>query len=92
MILTDLISHGSHLHGIIEQLYLVLFSPCGVLGYTYVWLNRRPYIGALFKSYKLSTAIDTNLEKTNFLDITLDLANEKFKPYRKPNDQPLYVL
>ena len=48
-------------------------------------------IVALFKSYKLSITIDTNLETTNFLDITLDLANEKFKPYRKPNDQPLYV-
>ena len=27
----------------------------------------------------------------NFLDVTLDLTNESHKPYRKPNDRPLYV-
>ena len=27
----------------------------------------------------------------NFLDVTLDLSNESYKPYRKPNDKPLYV-
>ena len=27
----------------------------------------------------------------NFLDVTLDLEIGVFKPYRKPNDQPLYV-
>ena len=34
--------------------------------------------------------INTNIETTNSLDITLDVAHEKFKPYRKPN-HPLYV-
>ena len=28
---------------------------------------------------------------TDFLDIYLDLENDKFCPYRKPNDTPLYV-
>jgi hypothetical protein len=27
----------------------------------------------------------------NFLDITFDLINAKHKPYRKPNDDPLYI-
>ena len=27
----------------------------------------------------------------NFLDVTLDLAKELYKPYRKPGDRPLYV-
>ena len=27
----------------------------------------------------------------NFLDITFDLATGKYKPYRKPNDDPLYI-
>ncbi len=27
----------------------------------------------------------------NFLDVTFDLNNENFKPYRKPNDDPLYI-
>ena len=28
---------------------------------------------------------------TDFLDIYLDLENDKLYPYRKPNDTPLYV-
>ena len=28
---------------------------------------------------------------TDFLDIYLDLENDKFYPYRKPNNTPLYV-
>ena len=32
-----------------------------------------------------------NTKAVNFLDVTLDLASESFKPYRKPNDRPLYV-
>ena len=28
---------------------------------------------------------------TDFLDINLELDNDKFYPYRKPNDTPLYV-
>ena len=27
----------------------------------------------------------------NFLDVTLDLANNNYSPYRKPNDKPVYV-
>ena len=46
---------------------------------------------ARFMSHKLSITIDTNLESTNFLDITVDLESEKFKPYRKPNNQPLHA-
>ncbi len=28
---------------------------------------------------------------TNFLDLTFDLTNGTYKPYRKPNDEPLFV-
>ena len=27
----------------------------------------------------------------NFLDVTFDLSKGKYKPYRKPNDDPLYI-
>ena len=33
----------------------------------------------------------TNHERTNFLDVTFDLSNDTYKPYRKPNDEPLYI-
>ena len=29
--------------------------------------------------------------QVNFLDITLDLTDGTYKPYRKPNDEPLYI-
>ena len=49
----------------------------------------------LFKMFKtefgLSITIETNLTVVNYLDVTLDLHNEKFYPYRKPNDHPLYI-
>jgi hypothetical protein len=31
------------------------------------------------------------LNVVNFLDFTFDLNNAKHKPYRKPNDDPLYI-
>ena len=45
----------------------------------------------LFKENNLSITIETNLRKTDFLDVTLDLESGKFFPYRKPNDLPVYV-
>jgi hypothetical protein len=43
------------------------------------------------KDNALNITINMNLQKTDFLDITLDLETEKFFPYRKPNDIPAYV-
>ena len=49
----------------------------------------------MFKLFKeefgLKITLDTNLTIVNFLDITLDLHNDKFFPYRKPNDFPVYI-
>ena len=45
----------------------------------------------LFKAENLRITVETNLKITDFLDITLNLNTEKFYPYRKPNDTPLYV-
>ena len=51
----------------------------------------RKDIIALFKSEGLSITIDTNLIDTNFLDVSFNLAMDKFFPYRKPNNSPLYI-
>ena len=45
----------------------------------------------LFKNHGLSITVETNLHLTDFLDVTFDLKNDKFYPYRKPNDTPLYI-
>ena len=44
-----------------------------------------------FQDNDLSISSQTNITSTNFLDITLNLTTESYKPYRKPNDQPLYI-
>ena len=35
--------------------------------------------------------IEANVKVVNFLDITLDLSTNTFKPYMKDNDIPIYV-
>ena len=41
--------------------------------------------------FNLKITADANLKTINFLDITLDLANDTFKPYRKPGDSTKYI-
>lgn len=45
----------------------------------------------LFQENNLKITVDLNLTQTDFLDTTLNLISETFCPYRKPNDQPLYI-
>ena len=49
----------------------------------------------LFKMFKdefgLAITLDTDLTVVNYLDVTFDLHKDKFYPYRKPNDTPLYI-
>ena len=44
-----------------------------------------------FKSLKLDITIETNLRHVDFLDVTFNLAEETFEPYRKPNSTTLFV-
>ena len=44
-----------------------------------------------FKDLGLRITIEANLKVTNFLDLTLNLNNGKYYPFRKPNDRPLYI-
>ena len=47
----------------------------------------------LFSRRGLRVTFDSphNTMAVNFLDVTLDLGTGSHKPYRKPNDRPLYV-
>ena len=49
------------------------------------------YVIRHFKEQGLKVAIQSNLKSVDYLDITLNLTNGLFQPYRKPNDEPLYV-
>ena len=45
----------------------------------------------LFKKEGLNITIEKNLAKTDFLDVTFNLVTEKYFPYCKPNNDPLYI-
>jgi hypothetical protein len=43
----------------------------------------------LFEQFDLKMTAEVSHQTVNFLDITLNLADDSYKPYRKPNNQPL---
>ena len=45
----------------------------------------------LFKQNNLSIEIQTGLYAVDYLDVTLDLKKNTYKPYNKPNNKPNYV-
>ena len=45
----------------------------------------------LFKDMGLSITLESYLTRVDFLDITFNLHQETFEPYRKPNDNPNYI-
>ena len=44
-----------------------------------------------FKRIGLKITIEANLHQTDFLDATMDLAQNQYFPYRKPNSDLLYI-
>lgn len=53
--------------------------------------NVKKEICKIFAKNELRITIEANKKIVNFLDVTLDLNTEKFKPYSKPANTPLYV-
>lgn len=51
----------------------------------------RKLIHREFKCLNLKVIVNTKLKKVNFLDITLDLMNNIYQPYKKPNTNPIYL-
>ena len=44
-----------------------------------------------FQQNGLKITIDANVVQANFFDITCNLQSDKYWPYRKPNEHPLYI-
>ena len=49
----------------------------------------RKEITTRFKEHRLKITIQSNLQSVDYLEITLNLTNRLFQPYRKPNNEPL---
>ena len=45
----------------------------------------------MISKFYLKITIESNLTKTDFLDVELDLINDSYAPFRKPNFQATYV-
>ena len=45
----------------------------------------------IFKKIGFKIDIEANLKIANFLDLTFNLINGSYKPYKKPNDTLLYI-
>ena len=45
----------------------------------------------VFRDHDLKITVEANTTRVNFLDVTLDLRSEKFYPYMKEGNIPLYV-
>ena len=51
----------------------------------------RKQLHEIFKKYNLRITAEINYHTVNFLDVTLNLKDERYIPYRKPNNDPLYI-
>ena len=53
--------------------------------------RKKKQIAKVFKDCGLSITIKCSLKSIDFLDVTFDLVNHIYKPYRKPSNKPLYI-
>ena len=53
--------------------------------------RKRKQIIQIFKSCGLNITIRTNLKSVDFLDVRLDLINNMYQSYRKPNSETVYI-
>ena len=53
--------------------------------------KERKGLCSAFQELGLKITAEVNYKTVNFLDVTLNLTNESYKPYRKPNNDPLYI-
>ena len=72
-----------------------LYRDDGLAAFKNVGARTSNSIGKRFakclKDLGLSITIQTNQKIVNYLDVTFDLNNGSYKPYRKPDNTPLYI-
>ena len=45
----------------------------------------------LYKNHGLKKTIASSGPVTNYLDVTMDFSDGSYRPYKKPNDTPVYI-
>ncbi len=51
----------------------------------------RKKLHQLFEQFGLKITVEINHQTVNFLDITCNLIDGNYRPFRKPNNEPLYI-
>ena len=51
----------------------------------------RKKLHTLFEHFNLKITAQVNHQSVNFLDVTFNLTEERYQPYRKPNNEPIYI-
>ena len=54
-------------------------------------MDKKKTVIKLFKDIGFNIDIQTNLKEVDFLDVTLNLQNGTYHPYKKGNDKLLYI-
>ena len=52
---------------------------------------KKKHLQYLFKQKGLQIIIECNLKVVNYLDVTFNLNDGSYRPYRKPNDKTNYI-
>ena len=53
--------------------------------------RKKKEIIQMFINFGLSITVTNNVISANYLDVNFDLTKDISKPYRKPNDEPIYI-
>ena len=51
----------------------------------------RKKLHKIFNDLGLTITVETTLNRVNFLDVTMNLHQNSYEPFRKPNNTPLYI-
>ena len=85
----------SVLENIINKNAMVLYRDGGLIVLNKVTSQKtdkiRKKIIKVFKDNGFNIDIVTNLVEVNFLDVTFNLRNGSYQPYKKPNDELKYI-
>ena len=85
----------SKIKKIIPQQYLGLYRDDGLAVINKTNGQRldkiRKQLHSLFQKEGLKITVDLCQHSVDFLDVVLDLTDKSYRPYRKPNDTPLYI-
>ena len=57
-----------------------------------LWADRKhKNIIKIFKEYELSITCEVNKMLVDFIDVRFNLNDQTSEPYRKPNNEPVYI-